>query len=162
WGKLLGLAAEIHAQPRAEASAKPVALELVRTPASNESKSSNVMDFSPFAPLAPVDRFLPQPQRAPSPPPSAAYDILSLRIDPSQVRRPVAIVDTIPARPETTEADVRAIDSSFTAKPDPQNKFAELSRFATQEDLEEAKHLARLINPSRWAEIYVRFADELL
>ncbi len=161
WGKLLGLAAEIHAQPRAEPGANAAPLELARTPVSTEIKSF-VMDLSPFSPMAPVDTFLPQPSPHAARPQGPAVDLLSLRIDPSQVRRSVAVVDTIPIRAEQTEADVRAIDETFTAKSDPKNRFAELVRLLTQEDLEEAKRLARLIHPARWSEIYVRFADELL
>jgi glycosidase len=162
WGKLLGLAAEIHAQPRAEPGANASPLELVRTPVSSEVKGF-AMDLSPFSPMAPVDTFLPQPSPHQARHEGPAYDLLSLRIDPSQVRRAVALAEeAVPLRPEHADADVRAIDQTFTAKSDPKNRFLELTRFVTQEDLEEAKRLARLIHPSRWSEIYVRFADELL
>jgi glycosidase len=168
WGKLLGLAAEIHAQAKAEPGAKQPLLELIRThapieapdPSPAPSQAADTMaPSSPMAPI-PVQRRVPGAER-PDRPPSPAYDLLSLRIDPSQIRRSTAVAGgSTPS--QKIEADVAAIESCFTASPDKKNPYEALAGIATREDLEEAKRLARLINPARWADIFVRFADELL
>src|SRR5215470_3787141 len=111
WGKLVGLAAEIHSQVKADPGAKQPLLELIRTHAQNETPEAKSAPAAMAPAQPPIQRRvarIAQEERPATP----GYDLLSLRIDPSQVRKTAPNPEQIAPPAATIEPDVAAIDSS--------------------------------------------------
>jgi glycosidase len=149
WGKLAGLGAEIRAQTGAEGVSVAPQLELVHSNPAPSLRESAVIE-TPLAPRAPTPTF----KKAA---PGSAVDLLSLRIDPSQVRR--SATPNEPQREVEVEHDIEAVAEDRLQGDKP---WAELLEHVTEDELLRVRDLCRTINPKAWDRIFKSFCEALM